>query len=323
MVLRLVSWLVLSCLVLTSAGCALLRFEQRPPWRDETEKICLADGYAKPSAYVQPMASINGPGVCGLIQPFHVSALLDGAVILKSQETLGCPMIAALNAWMANWVEPIAEGRFGSRVVAVETMGSYSCRRIDNEPWTSLSEHAFGNALDVSAFVLADGRTINVQRQYHSYDPQTRAFFQDVSVGACQFFTTVLAPGSDMFHYNHMHLDLAWRGYERGTKGTRAMVAGPQSLRRTCKPEVAMSATPLPSQFAHGDIGRNGVNGGLFSQHFGPVTKEAPAQSAIATRPPWYGAGAQTPRGQEYDPYAKAAMPEGAPEDWDLKAAGG
>ena len=315
---RIVPFVVFCALMLTSAGCSLLSWQQRPAWRDETEKICLAEGFAKPSAYLEPSSTINGPGVCGLLQPFKVTGLLDGAVRLRTRETMGCPMIAALNAWLADWVEPVAEGRFGSKVVAIETMGAYACRRIDNEPWTNLSEHAFGNALDVSGFVLEDGRVLNVQHEFRSTDPQTRAFFQDVAVGACQFFTTVLAPGSDTFHYNHMHLDLAWRGHQRGAKGTRAMNQQ-QSLRRICKPVLTMSTTPLPAQFAQTDMGAAGVNGGLPSQHFGEVPQTPPAEIATRASPRQYGETAQPARGEDYDPYAKAEMPEGNQEDWDLK----
>jgi hypothetical protein len=71
-----------------------------------------------------------------------------------------------------------------------------------------ISEHAFGNALDVAAFTFADGRKLTVRDGWHG-TPEERAFLHDVHASACRLFSTVLAPGSNAFHYDHMHVDLA------------------------------------------------------------------------------------------------------------------
>jgi Extensin-like protein C-terminus len=102
--------------------------------------------------------------------------------------------------------------------------GAYSCRSVDNIAGARLSEHAFGNALDVSGFTLADGRTLEFVRDWKRTDTQEAVFLHETHAGACQYFTTVLGPGADVFHYNHIHLDLANHG---------ATNTGP---RRICKP---------------------------------------------------------------------------------------
>ena len=66
----------------------------------------MAQRLIQPSAYVQPEPAIDGPGICGLTQPFKVTALLDGEVAFDSSYTLDCPMIAALNDWVRDVVEP-------------------------------------------------------------------------------------------------------------------------------------------------------------------------------------------------------------------------
>ena len=113
--------------------------------------------------------------------------------------------------------------------------GAYSCRSIDNIAGAQLSEHAFGNAVDVAGFTLADGRTLDFVHDWKKTDSQEGAFLRETHAGACQYFTTVLGPGADAFHYNHIHLDLA----RHGSTNT-----GP---RRICKPAPAPDLLPSPS----------------------------------------------------------------------------
>ena len=77
-----------------------------------------------------------------------------------------------------------------------------------------ISEHAFGNALDISSFTLADGRKITVKNGWRG-SPEEQGFLRDVHASACQRFTTVLAPGSNVYHYDHIHVDLSRRASGR------------------------------------------------------------------------------------------------------------
>jgi hypothetical protein len=192
----------------------------------------MADHRVQPSSFVQPSSPINGPGICGLTQPFHVTALQDGEVRLNSRYTLDCSMIAALNDWLRDVVQPAAQTRFNSRVVEIKSMGTYSCRGINGMAGATLSEHAFGNAMDIGGFVLADGREITIVRDWYHGDEASMAFLRDVDAGACSHFTTVLGPGYNMFHYNHFHVDLAMRGNTS---------TGP---RRVCKPAPHIMPPP-------------------------------------------------------------------------------
>jgi hypothetical protein len=109
-------------------------------------------------------------------------------------------------------VQPAAQARFGSRVTQINSMGSYACRGMNNQRGAQLSEHSFGNALDIGGFTLEDGRQITLVRDWWRGDEQTRAFLMDVHRGSCGHFSTVLSPGSNAFHYNHIHVDLAMHG---------------------------------------------------------------------------------------------------------------
>jgi hypothetical protein len=79
---------------------------------------------------------------------------------------------------------------------------------------STVSEHAFGNALDIAAFMLADGRRITVKDGWRG-TPEEQGFLHDVQLYACETFSTVLAPGYNVYHYNHIHVDLMRRANGR------------------------------------------------------------------------------------------------------------
>jgi hypothetical protein len=189
------------------AGCGLFAFEQRAAWRGEAEEACLAAKQVSPSAYLQPMRAMSGPGVCGMDHPFRVTAFAEGSVPLTSRAILACPAISATDRWLAEIVQPAAMLYFGSSVAGVNA-GSYSCRSMNHQPGAPRSEHSYGNAVDIMSLTLADGRVINVEKGWRGA-PEEQEFLREIFVGACRYFSTVLAPGSDRFHYNHIHLDLA------------------------------------------------------------------------------------------------------------------
>ena len=219
----------------TLAGCSILQHEERPAWRTQAEEVCLSEKMVQVSAYVQPAPPIDGPGICGMVHPFKTTALANGTVTLDSRATLACPMIPMLDRWLMEVIQPLAQARFGEQVTEIKTMGSYGCRSIDHIRGAAMSEHSFGNAIDVAGFILASGREINVMRGWKSNDEQERAFLHEVQAGACTYFTTVLAPGADVFHYNHIHVDLARHAMLRD--GT---------MHRVCKPVPDNNNTAMP-----------------------------------------------------------------------------
>ena len=78
---------------------------------------------------------------------------------------------------------------------------------MNGDPNAHVSEHAFGNALDIAEFSLADGHRISVQYGWRG-TPEEQGFLHDVQLAACEQFSTVLAPGANVYHYNHIHVDL-------------------------------------------------------------------------------------------------------------------
>ena len=133
-----------------------------------------------------------------------------GPVAVKPAATLACPIVSVLDHWLAESVQPAAMRWFGARVVEIKQISAYSCRGMNGNSNAHISEHAFGNALDIAAFTLADGRRISVKNGWKGM-PEEQGFLRDVQAAACQQFTTVLAPGSNVYHYNHIHVDLMRR----------------------------------------------------------------------------------------------------------------
>jgi hypothetical protein len=154
-------------------------------------------GAAEP---LPPLGPPRGPIVTASASPVEVSP----------PATLACPIVAALDQWIAASVQPAAMRWFRQPVVEIKQISAYSCRGMNGDPNAHISEHAFGNALDIAEFDLADGHMIKVQYGWHG-TPEEQGFLHDVQSAACDQFSTVLAPGANVYHYNHIHVDLMRR----------------------------------------------------------------------------------------------------------------
>jgi hypothetical protein len=201
-------YLVAPLVALGLFGCRAFNYEERAPWRAAAEEQCVSQRLVQASSYVEPVSEINGESSCGMNHPFKIQAAVDGQVVMKPHATLGCPMTVAFNRWVAEIAQPAAEAWFGEAIVEVRQLSSYSCRRIGGSG--SMSEHGFGNALDVAGFTFASGRIVTVKHGWVGA-PEERGFLRQIHAGGCEIFTTVLGPGYDAAHHDHFHFDLARR----------------------------------------------------------------------------------------------------------------
>ena len=183
------------------------------PWRAETENACLASGLVRANRFVQARSSLGGPfTACGAARPFQVSGADNGRVALQPAATLRCPMVPAVDRWVRDVVSPAALEHLGSPVVNVRVAASYACRPINHKAGNKLSEHGRANAIDISAFTLADGRVVTVKRGWRNASREEGLFLRRLHRGACRIFTTVLGPNADRYHHDHFHFDLARHG---------------------------------------------------------------------------------------------------------------
>jgi hypothetical protein len=138
--------------------------------------------------------------------------LVDYGVPTTNLKAMACPLARTFVAWVRNGVVPAGREILGSEVRRVESFGTYACRGVVGGRTNRLSEHGTANAVDVAAFVLADGRRITIERDWRNPDPDVQEFLQTVRRSACKRFGTVLSPDYNAAHYNHLHLDLGRGG---------------------------------------------------------------------------------------------------------------
>ncbi len=306
-----VAFIALTLIGLGVTGCGLFRFEQREPWRAQAEEACLSQRLVQPSAYMSRSSPIEGPGACGISYPFKVAAFAGGSVGLSSRGTLACPIIPNIDAWLNEVVQPAASLYFGTTVAEVKS-GSYSCRPRNSRSGAKLSEHAFGNALDVMGFRFADGREVSIVRGWRGA-PDEQEFLREVFVAACNYFTTVLGPGSDVFHYNHFHLDLARhdpRGRRRVCKPvlkfTSRLDGGALAARRP-QPDAGRSTYEPPGIDIEEDQDPFAVSGAPPRAGSGPLSPRQPSPSW--DRPPVAAGGGSTMRDLLPPPVVAAPLP--------------
>ena len=244
-----------SALSLIVAACSVGRYaEPRASWRADAEEQCLASGAVRASAYVQSAEKVGGIS-CGMDHPLKVSGFGDGAVVVAPPATINCPMTAALDRWMDGPVQQAGRGYFGQRVVGIKQIASYGCRGRNGSHFGPLSEHAFGNALDIAAFRLADGREITVLQGWGHGTPQEKAFLRAAFTSACAEFYTVLGPGSDRYHSNHFHVDLLLTNAKGGRHYCRPLPGGNAEDTPTASLSDTEPSAPRPKPLAFtGDL---------------------------------------------------------------------
>lgn len=124
---------------------------------------------------------------------------------------MACPVAAALSVWEWQVVQPAARRYFGQRVVSIDHLGSYNCRRMYGRSTGSFSEHATADAVDIAGFRLEDGTRVSVLDDWQ-VNGDKGTFLRTVRNGACGLFSTTLSPDYNAAHRDHLHLDQAAHG---------------------------------------------------------------------------------------------------------------
>ncbi len=194
-----------------------------PPARPAGVDAPIAVVAAAPDPARKPKAE-SGGSVCGIpglkgheIKPIKAKlkgcGLADGVEVtsvagvrLSTPAQIDCPTAQALNNWVNGALVP-AVGSVGGGVARLEIAASYVCRPRNNQRGNKISEHGRGRAVDISAIILENGQTISVLDDWGR--GKGGRILKSIRQAACGPFTTVLGPGSDRFHRNHLHLDTA------------------------------------------------------------------------------------------------------------------
>jgi hypothetical protein len=159
-------------------------------------------------AIAPSIPDIHGEGGCGGEDLVRLEAVVlpdKNQVSMKPAAILRCAMASAVADWIRTDMVPLAAD-LGSVIRDLDNADSYDCRGRNRVVGAKLSEHGRANALDVRALRLANGRSISLTDR-----TVPREIRESVLHSACARFSTVLGPGSDGFHEEHIHLDLIER----------------------------------------------------------------------------------------------------------------
>lgn len=209
-------------LALLGACGAIPEGRQHQPLRQATQAFspapelrqCLSDLSATRASFT-PLPDQYFGGGCSTIGTVRLASL-QGESAMLALSNLGpvsCPLAQTFAAWARFGADRAARQMLGSPLARIETMGSYSCRNVAGTG--RRSAHARAEAIDIAAFVLADGRRISVLDHWHGGSPQERAFLRTVQDSACKRFGTVLGPAYNAAHHDHLHIELGGGGFCR------------------------------------------------------------------------------------------------------------
>jgi hypothetical protein len=209
MVLHAAKLVMASAALLALAACGGRKDEQiaqRPndAFKTADARMCLNDLKSKSVKF----AALPNQSFAGGCRTIDTIKLMDFGTPTTNLGAMTCPLAANFTAWAQNAVRPAAKQYLGSDVVRIETMGTYSCRNINGGRSDKLSQHAFGNAIDISAFVLRDGRRVSVLNGWRGPRSE-QEFLRRLHQSACKRFGTVLGPDYNGAHANHFHFDMA------------------------------------------------------------------------------------------------------------------
>ncbi|MCJ8509470.1 extensin family protein [Rhizobium lemnae] len=172
--------------------------------------VCLSQLKSLGAEFSEAESISDEDGTCGIEKPIRLTRPLPG-IKLSDPSPLRCKAALALSHWLKDTVQPTLKVAFpDKKITGVRNAASYTCRKRNHAETGKISEHAKGNAIDVIALEFDKGDAIEMKPK--TEDPTMEGAFQrTVTAGACLHFRTVLSPGSDATHEDHLHLDILER----------------------------------------------------------------------------------------------------------------
>jgi hypothetical protein len=175
---------------------------------DELRGRILASG----KIVAESLPPLAAPGACGITSPIRLSAINVG----DQKVVISPPVVmrASLADVVADWVREDLAPAFavhGDRLTKIDGAGAYACRNRDHLANAKISEHARGNAMDITAFVTAKGKHLELAAITSGAVGDMPLLPPLMKTTACRRFMTVLGPGGDPFHAEHLHVDLEAR----------------------------------------------------------------------------------------------------------------
>jgi hypothetical protein len=178
-----------------------------PPVAESREgRQCLAELSATGAAYSLLPDRYPEAG-CSNVNTVQLSSVPSDAapLMIANLGPVTCEVSTAFAGWARYSVDRAARQILGVPLRSIETFGSYSCRNVAGT--NRRSAHSTAAAIDVSAFVFADGRRITLVNGWNGGTAAEREFLRTVHRSACRRFSTVLGPEYNAAHRDHFHLE--------------------------------------------------------------------------------------------------------------------
>lgn len=171
-----------------------------------SDASCVAE-LSQTGARFNPIPDTYAAPGCNKLGTVQLSALSGDAAqfAISNLGPVKCKTAKAFSNWARFGVDRAARQILGTSLARIETMGSYNCRNVAGS--NKKSAHATADAIDVSAFLLADGRRISLTDDWNGGTPAEREFLRVVHKSACKRFGTVLGPNYNRAHADHFHLE--------------------------------------------------------------------------------------------------------------------
>jgi hypothetical protein len=200
------------------AALALITPPPPPRLPDPIDTACLDELRTLGVVFTEEQP-IDPHGVCHVDHPLKVSGIGSG-VTVAPEAIMNCDTARSLALWAKNVLLPAANEHLDATPVSIAQASTYVCRPRNNVAGAKLSEHAHANAVDIASIAFSDGERFDIMLR--GGNDADSAFQKAIRSGSCDYFTTVLGPGSDASHATHFHFDMAERrgGYRLCDMGT-------------------------------------------------------------------------------------------------------
>ena len=144
-------------------------------------------------------------GKCNVKNPVNLRSVTTkhSTIDLPEAPLLNCKFALQFSKWLSESGAPILSAQLNSPVERISTGPGFECRGRNGDGTAKVSEHGYGNAVDISTFRLQNGKTLNVGDS---------TLLPGVRASACGYFTTVLGPGANAAHASHFHFDMGAHG---------------------------------------------------------------------------------------------------------------
>ena len=190
------------------------RRRNRPSGRQPIDQACLDRLSAAGIEFEQVTFPPAVNPECAIATPVRLKAVKlpqrwRTSIRLPEEPTLSCQFGERFGHWLRDLVAPLIAGELAVELKSVHTGPGYECRNRNHADTGKISAHASGLAVDVASFELANGETLPIKP---NGDEHLRGTVDAIRVAACGWFTTVLGPGSDAAHAEHLHVDILQHG---------------------------------------------------------------------------------------------------------------